>query len=55
GTETRDYYQHWLHALESLVAKKQLTSSKALLDRKAEWHEAAARTPHGEPIELNRN
>ncbi len=52
GSETRDYYQHWLHALESLVAEKQLTSTEALLNKKAQWHEAASKTPHGEPIEL---
>lgn len=46
------YYQNWLNALESLVAQKNLLSSDALLARKQQWHEAAARTPHGEPIEL---
>jgi len=55
GPETRDYYQHWLCALESLVAEKQLASTDALLSKKAQWHEAAARTPHGEPIELQSN
>jgi len=55
GPETRDYYQHWLHALETLVAEKQLTSADALSSRKAQWHEAAANTPHGEPIELKHN
>ncbi len=52
--EQRSYYQHWLHALENLVASKSLTTSTALVARKNEWHEAAARTPHGDPIELNR-
>jgi len=52
GSEPGEYYQHWLRALEWLVAEKKLTSTDALLDRKAQWHEAAARTPHGEPIEL---
>ncbi len=54
-SEPQDYYQHWLHALESLVEKKQLTTSDELLSRKAQWHEAADRTPHGEPIELKHN
>ena len=52
GDVQRDYYQHWLCALEKLVASKQLTSLEALTQRKQDWHEAAARTPHGEPIQL---
>jgi len=55
GDTQREYYQHWLSALEALVAEKQLTSTDALNNRKAQWHEAAARTPHGEPIELQHN
>ena len=54
-SEPQAYYQHWLCALESLMAEKQLTSIDALLNRKAQWHEAADRTPHGQPIELQRN
>ena len=46
------YYQHWLAALEGLVAAKGL-SSKAELKRYQEaWDHAADRTPHGQPIEL---
>ena len=48
----RDYYRHWLVALEKLVAEKQLTSLQDIEAREQAWHEAAARTPHGEPIEL---
>ncbi|MEP1209616.1 MAG: nitrile hydratase accessory protein [Rhizobiaceae bacterium] len=48
----RDYYSHWLAALEKLVAKKQLTSPQDIEAREQAWHAAAARTPHGEPIEL---
>ena len=51
GTE-RDYYRHWLTALEKLVAEKQLTSARDLAERTQAWHDAAARTPHGQPIEL---
>lgn len=51
----QEYYQHWLHALESLVDKKQLTTCDELLSRKTLWHEAASRTPHGEPIELQQD
>ena len=46
------YYEHWLHALESLVAEKGI-SSKAELDRyRNAWDHAADRTPHGQQIEL---
>jgi len=48
----REYYAHWLTALEKLAAAKNLTSSSALKTREQEWQEAAARTPHGEAIEL---
>ena len=49
-----DYYHHWLAALEGLVAAKGLLSDAELARRKAEWAEAAAATPHGQPIELQR-
>lgn len=46
------YYEHWLHALESLVADKGI-SSKSELDRYRDaWDHAADRTPHGQQIEL---
>lgn len=48
------YYQHWLAALERLVAVKGLVSADELARRKDEWAEAARTTPHGEPIELPR-
>lgn len=46
------YYQHWLRALEVVVDKKHLSSEVELQERKQAWHDAAARTPHGEPILL---
>lgn len=46
------YYQHWLKAAEKLMMDKQVFSSHALQSREQEWHDAAARTPHGMPIEL---
>jgi nitrile hydratase accessory protein len=46
------YYQHWLAALEQLVAVKGLVSPGELARRKAEWADAARATPHGAPIEL---
>ena len=46
------YYEHWLAALEKLVAQKNVVSH-AELDRRAdEWDAAARATPHGKPIEL---
>ena len=48
----RAYYQHWLAALERIVAQKGLAEAKDLEQRKEAWHEAAARTPHGHPIQL---
>src|SRR5271169_5440151 len=46
------YYDHWLAALERLVAVKGLTDSTAMLARKKAWAEAYRRTPHGKPVEL---
>src|SRR5258708_26771364 len=46
------YYQHWLAALERLVAAKGLADPAALLERKQAWAEAYRRTPHGKPVEL---
>ena len=48
------YYQHWLAALERLVAAKGLVGPDELARRKDEWAEAARATPHGAPIELPR-
>jgi nitrile hydratase accessory protein len=52
--EPEDYYQHWLTALERVVAAKGLLSEGELARRKHEWEEAARATPHGQPIELKR-
>ena len=46
------YYEHWLAALEKLVAEKGLAAPAALLRRKEEWAEAYRHTPHGRPVEL---
>jgi hypothetical protein len=46
------YYQHWLAALERLVAAKGLTDSRAMLARKEAWADAYRHTPHGKPVEL---
>lgn len=48
----RSYYEHWLAALEKIVAEKDLASEEALQQRRSDWKDAAARTPHGQAIEL---
>ncbi len=52
GPTKRPYYDHWLAALEKIVEQKRLTSASDLRKRKVAWHDAAARTPHGQPIRL---
>lgn len=46
------YYQHWLKALERLVAEKKILSPATLDERKEAWRRAYLATPHGKPIEL---
>jgi nitrile hydratase accessory protein len=48
------YYRHWLNALERLVAEKSVADPAALARTREAWAHAAARTPHGAPIELRR-
>ncbi len=46
------YYEHWLAALEKLVAVKKLVAGQELERRVDEWDAAARATPHGKPVEL---
>jgi nitrile hydratase accessory protein len=46
------YYEHWVAALERLVAVKGLSSPAEMLERKEAWADAYRHTPHGKPIEL---
>ena len=46
------YYHHWLAALESLVTAKGAASAAALHQHAQAWQQAAERTPHGQPIQL---
>ena len=48
------YYEHWLAALEKLVATKNVITREELDGRVEEWDAAARATPHGQPIELPR-
>ena len=46
------YYRHWLNTLERLVSEKGASDEATLARYRAAWDRAAARTPHGQPIEL---
>jgi nitrile hydratase accessory protein len=46
------YYNHFLATLERMIAKKSITTPADLLAHRNAWERAAARTPHGQPIEL---
>jgi nitrile hydratase accessory protein len=47
------YFEHWLAALERLVAAKGLSNAEAMSARREAWAEAYRRTPHGKPVELS--
>ncbi len=47
------YYQHWLRALERLVAEKGAVSRDAMDARREAWRRAYLATPHGRPVELS--
>jgi nitrile hydratase accessory protein len=46
------YYEHWLAALERLVAEKGLSNSGEMIARKEAWADAYRHTPHGKPVQL---
>jgi nitrile hydratase accessory protein len=46
------YYEHWLAALERLVAEKGLSNSGEMVARKEAWADAYRHTPHGKPVQL---
>jgi len=47
------YYHHWLAALERLAAEAGAASVDDQERTQEAWRRAAARTPHGQPIELD--
>ncbi|TPM38630.1 nitrile hydratase accessory protein [Mesorhizobium sp. B2-3-4] len=52
ASDGHDYYEHWLAALEKLLAAKGL-AAKPDVDAMAQaWERAAHATPHGKPILL---
>lgn len=46
------YYEHWLAALEALVAAQGLSDPRTLRERKEAWADAYRSTPHGQPVAL---
>ena len=47
-----DYYDHWLRALEKLLADKGAAAAWEVDVLAAAWERAAHATPHGKPILL---
>ena len=47
-----DYYDHWLAALEKLLASKGVAATPEVDAVAAAWERAAHATPHGKPILL---
>jgi nitrile hydratase accessory protein len=52
AADGHDYYEHWMRALEGLLASKGIASAARIDDLSAAWQRAAHATPHGKPIEL---
>jgi nitrile hydratase accessory protein len=46
------YYDHWVAALEHLVASRGLVGAAEIERRKVDWAEAYRHTPHGSPVAL---
>jgi nitrile hydratase accessory protein len=46
------YYHHWLDALETLLQERGLADAATLHALMHAWEDAAARTPHGQPVVL---
>ena len=51
-SDPESYWLCWLSALETLLAQKAVADPAELAGLQAAWREAAAATPHGEPVEL---
>ena len=47
-----DYYQHWLAAIEALLAQKGVAGPETVDAVSSAWQRAAHATPHGHPILL---
>jgi nitrile hydratase accessory protein len=51
----RAYYESWLEALQAMVTSSGTLEPHEIADTHQAWLDAAARTPHGKPIELDAN
>ncbi len=49
----RTYYHHWLAALENMIVRLNLGTPDQIHHLQHAWEDAAARTPHGQPIVLD--
>lgn len=54
GGDPQAYWNAWIDTLEALLIERQAFTAEALHAREHAWEEAAAATPHGQPIELAR-
>ena len=52
AADGHDYYEHWLAALEKLLAVKGIAAKSEVDALAGAWQRAAHATPHGEPILL---
>ncbi|MBZ9741780.1 MULTISPECIES: nitrile hydratase accessory protein [unclassified Mesorhizobium] len=52
AADGHDYYEHWLAALEGLLASKGLAAKPDVDAMAQSWERAAHATPHGKPILL---
>lgn len=50
----RSYYELWLETLERMVETRAIVAADELEGRRLAWERAAAATPHGEPVKLER-
>ncbi|MEM7613871.1 MAG: nitrile hydratase accessory protein [Pseudomonadota bacterium] len=50
-----DYYVHWLATLEEMLATANVVAPATLAETAAAWRRAAAATPHGVAITLDRD
>ncbi|WP_181169686.1 nitrile hydratase accessory protein [Mesorhizobium sp. B2-3-13] len=53
AADGHDYYEHWLAALETLLASKGLAAKPDVDAMARAWERAAHATPHGKPILLD--
>jgi nitrile hydratase accessory protein len=53
AADGHDYYEHWLAALEKLLAGKGVAEASEVDSLAAAWERAAHATPHGKPILLD--